>query len=368
MSFSILGLGTALPGTAVSQADAVKIATRICCRSNDQAEWLPNLYQQTGIAKRHLAFDQDVVSDILLGTSDSGSVFLPGNGQADLGPTTSQRMRHYKERASPLVRDAAARALHESGVPAKDFTHLVTVSCTGFYAPGVDVQIIRDLSLSASVERTHVGFMGCHGALNGLRVAAAYGSAFPGARILVCAVELCVLHYHYVWDPKRMVANALFADGAAAVVGVPRSAGPETAWRVVTTGACVFPNSEYAMTWDVGDHGFVMSLSTRVPDLIAAHLRPWLERWLGDQGMQIGDVASWAIHPGGPRILDAVEESLGLDAVATATSREVLTECGNMSSPTILFIIDRMRRRNAPRPCLALGFGPGLAVEAMLFE
>src|SRR5262249_50852242 len=160
------------------------------------------------------------------------------------------------------------------------------------------------------------------------------------------------------WDPKRMVANALFADGAAAVVGASGSAAPDTAWRIIATGACVFPNSEYAMTWDVGDHGFVMSLSTRVPDLIATHLRPWLDSWLGGQGMHIGDVASWAIHPGGPRILDAVEESLGLDAEATAASREVLTEYGNMSSPTILFIIDRMRRRSAPRPCLAIGFGP----------
>ena len=150
----------------------------------------------------------------------------------------------------------------------------MTVSCTGFRAPGVDIEVIKTLGLAATVQRTHVGFMGCHGALNGLRAARAFVEADPAARVLLCAVELCGLHYHYDWDPQRMVANALFADGAAAVVGVPESAAPSEAWRLAANGACLFPDSEDAMTWTVGDHNFEMTLSKGVPGLIARNLRP----------------------------------------------------------------------------------------------
>jgi predicted naringenin-chalcone synthase len=216
------------------------------------------------------------------------------------------------------------------------------------------------------VQRVHVGFMGCHGALNGLRVAQALTGADPTARVLLCAVELCSLHFHYGWDPKKVVANALFADGAAAVVGA--AAGPADAWRVAATGSCLIPDSEYAMTWNIGDHGFEMTLSTRVPSLISAHLRPWLEAWLAQCGIALEHVASWAIHPGGPRILSAVERPLGLTEEATVVSREILAAYGNMSSPTVLFILGRLQTRHAPRPCVALGFGPGLIAEAVLFS
>src|SRR5438105_3119749 len=157
-----------------------------------------------------------------------------------------------------------------------------------FSAPGVDVELIKHLELPATVERTHVGFMGCHGALNGLRVARAFADADADARILLCAVELCGAHYHYPWNPKKMVANALFADGAAALVGVA-AAGPG-GWKAVASGTCVFPDSEHAMTWNIGDHGFEMTLATRVPDLIARNLRPWWEPWLPPSGLSPGDV------------------------------------------------------------------------------
>src|SRR5205807_2197806 len=163
---------------------------------------------------------------------------------------------------------AARQALAASGQRPDVITHLVTVSCTGFRAPGVDIELMQSLGLSTGTQRTHLGFMGCHGALNGLRVARAFVEADPAARVLLCAVELCVLHYHYQWDPQRMIANALFADGAAAVVGVPEAAAPPGAWRVAANGACLFPDCEDAMTWNIGDHNFEMTLSKRVPALI----------------------------------------------------------------------------------------------------
>jgi predicted naringenin-chalcone synthase len=164
-----------------------------------------------------------------------------------------------------------------------------------------------------------------------------------------------------------LIANAIFADGSAAVVGVPESAAPAGAWRAIACGSNLFPGTSDAMTWSIGDHGYVMSLSKRVPGLIAAHLRSWVEQWLGQQKLAVEDVATWAVHPGGPRIVAAVEEALALPRDKTWASHNIFADFGNMSSPTILFILDALRKQNAPRPCVALGFGPGLAVEATLF-
>jgi prepilin-type processing-associated H-X9-DG protein len=365
MTFAILGLGTAVPATHIGPADSLQIARKMCCKTREHETWLPAVYGGSGIDRRHLAFEPQVIDDIVHGTTVSGSCFLPKGTLEDRGPTTAQRMEHYAERAGALALRASRHALKQARLAPGDITHLVTVSCTGFRAPGVDVELIKGLELPATTPRTHLGFMGCHGALNGLRVARAFTGADPAARVLLCATELCGIHYHYNWEPQKMVANALFADGSAAVVGA--AAGPADAWRVAASGACVFPDSADAMTWTVGNHGFVMTLSKGVPGLIAAHLRPWLERWLAGQGLTPADVASWAIHPGGPRILEAVEEALGLPREATHVAREVFAVHGNMSSPTVLFIVDELRRRNAPRPCVALGFGPGLAAEAALF-
>jgi predicted naringenin-chalcone synthase len=365
MSFAILGMGTALPPTRLSKSDAERVARAMCCSTPEHAELVAALYRQAGIDSRHILFDEAVVRDVLDGTKHTNSPFLPA-GADNPGPPTSVRMKTYEEHALPLAIRAAEAAIAEAGIDPESITHVVTVSCTGFAAPGVDVGLIQRLGLRPTTERTHVGFMGCHGALNGLRVARAYADGDPTARVLLCAVELCSLHYHYGWNPKRMVANALFADGAAAVVGGQSEGGRQ--WQVTATGSCLFPDSDYAMTWHVGDHGFDMTLSTRVPNLIAANLRPWLEQWLSLSRLRLSDVASWAVHPGGPRVLIDVEHELGLTPAVTAVSREVLGECGNMSSPTVLFLLERLRRRNAPRPCVALGFGPGLVAEAALIS
>lgn len=365
MSFTILGMGTALPDYVFPQDVAVRVA-QVLCLDPRQSALVPVLYRQTEIATRHIVVGEAVMRDVIDGTRHSQSVFLPSGVPDDPGPTTRQRMQIYEKESFPLALRACRAALVESAIKASEITHVVTVSCTGFQAPGVDVALIKELELSPSVERTHVGFMGCHGALNGLRVARALADAEAGATVLLCAVELCSLHYHYGWDPKRVVANALFADGAAAVVGRART--PEDGdWCVAANGARLFPDCEYAMTWFIGDHGFDMTLSTKVPNLIEANLRPWLENWLARHGLGLSDIASWAVHPGGPRVLTAVGEALGLPPSATAVSLEVLTQHGNMSSPTVLFILERLRRQGAARPCVAMGFGPGLAVEATLF-
>ena len=368
MSFAILGLGAALPSTVLTSSDAVRLAEALGGAGGEPSPWLRRMNAAAGVAVRRTALGEAVVRDILDGTSFTHSPYLPAGTADDHGPTTAERMRHYAELAPPLAIRAAAEALRPSGLRAADMTHLVTVSCTGFIAPGVDVALMRALGLPPTVQRTHVGYMGCHGALNGLRVARAFADAEPDARVLTCCVELCSLHCHYGRDPQKVVANALFADGAAAVVGAPADAAPAGAWRVEATGSRLIPDSTAAMAWTVGDHGFEMTLSRKVPRLIAAHLRPWLEEWLGRHGTAVGAVGSWAIHPGGPAILDAVEEGLCLPHGAADVSRAVLADHGNMSSPTVLFILERLRAAGAPRPCVALAFGPGLMAEALLLR
>jgi predicted naringenin-chalcone synthase len=362
---TIRGWGTAVPEHVMSQAEATALAQEVICRDEQQSRLVAALYRKAGVDARRTVLPHRLALDWMPG--GIGALDLPPGADV-YGPTTGERMRYFAEHAPPLAATAASRALADAGVEANAITHLVTVSCTGFAAPGVDIALISRLGLPSSTQRVQVGFMGCHGAINGLRVALALAQSDPRACVLLCAVELCSLHYRFRWDPERIVANALFADGAAALVADGRSPAAAGGWSVAATGSCLVPDTQDAMTWNIGDHGFEMTLDARVPDLIRRHVRPWLSAWLADRGQDLESIRSWAIHPGGPRILAAVEEALGLARESTAVSREVLARHGNMSSPTVLFIVERLRRSQAPRPCVALGFGPGLIAEAALWQ
>ncbi len=216
MKFTILGQGTAVPEHSIDRNESIDIVAGDSWRSEKERRILRALYRRTGVEKRH---------SVLLhkrSTEGDGPQYDPLFRQKsadDLGPSVGARMEVYEERAFPLALRAAASAIERSGLSGEDITHLITVSCSGFCAPGVDLKLVKFLSLPATVERAHIGFMGCQGALNGLRVARAFANADPAANVLLCAVELCSLHYHYGWDPEQVVANALFADGSAALVG-----------------------------------------------------------------------------------------------------------------------------------------------------
>jgi predicted naringenin-chalcone synthase len=364
MPLFIHGMGSASPPNSISQEHAADAARQFGCTSSEQQRRLKALYRMTRVTKRH--------SVLLDSDSRSGearqSFFPPMQGDADRGPTTAERMARYERDAPVLGAQAARAALADAGLAPGEITHVVTVSCTGFAAPNFDLGLVRALGLPWTVARTHVGFMGCHGALNGLRVAGAYADGSPGACVLVCAVELCSLHYQYGWNGDWLVSNAIFADGAAALVGSGRPRASGDAWMLARSGASLLEDSGELMAWRIGNHGFEMSLSARVPGVIERELRPWLDAWLAQQNLSVDRIATWAVHPGGPRILESVALATGIGRADYAVSQEVLGEFGNMSSPTILFILERLRERHAPRPCLAVGFGPGLAVEAALFR
>ena len=364
MSLWIEGLGTGTPRHAATQEQAAAFAEALGPENDEQRRQLHAIYRLSRIRTR-----RSVLQASPGAAGVTGQTFYPPRRTAeDRGPTTAERMRRYEVEAPALAVPAARAALAEAGRSPAEVTHLVTVSCTGFVAPGFDVRMMRELDLPAATSRTHLGFMGCHGAFHALRVAKAFTDSDPGACVLVCAVELCSLHFQYGWSPDLVVANALFGDGAGAVVAGGTPGRGRSPWELAASASALLDDSVEEMTWRIGDHGFQMTLSPRVPGLIQASLRPWLDAWLARQGLGVEGVASWAVHPGGPRILESCAQVTGRTREDFAASHEVLAEFGNMSSPTILFILDRLRRRDAPRPCLAIGFGPGLSAEAALFR
>lgn len=361
LGLAILGLGTAVPEYSMSQTEAAAMAREITCQDAEQEEIVDLLYDRSGVDRRHTVLPhRTAMRWVSRGEGDAPTLI------ATDGPTTRERMEFYEEYAGPLAIDSARRALDDASLDAGQIRHLVTISCTGFFAPGIDRALIDGLGLSPRVERTQVGFMGCHAAINGLRAARGLAAAEPGAHVLACSVELCSIHYHFRWAPLQVVGNALFADGSAAVVGRLAEGAPP--WRVTACGSSVLPNSRGAMRWEIGDYGFEMHLGRKVPALIREHLGDWLIGWLAARHLRLEDVGCWAIHPGGPKILDAVEESLGLKPDQTDVARQVLRDYGNMSSATVLFLIERLRREGRPLPCVALAFGPGLTAEVALLE
>ena len=373
MSLVILGIGTATPQQKIQQQHAALLATNLIGNKAPADRTMQAIYRQTKISQR---------SSVLLDGPHEGVVtqefFQPATSSEDHGPTTQERMARYATEATPLAVTAVEKALAKANVAAAEITHLVTCSCTGFQAPGVDIALMRELGLSNSTSRTHIGFMGCHGGFNALRVAKAYAESDSRATVLIVCVELCSLHFQYTDNPEQIVANSIFADGAAAIVG--RSAdhpmsSEVSGWRLLDQTSVVLPETVDQMGWLIGDTGFEMSLSPEVPTLIGNALPGTTTTFLKKHGLDRGQITDWAVHPGGPRILSTVEQSLQLDADALQISREVLSQYGNMSSATIFFILETLfvqpRQTNQlsqPDTCIAMAFGPGLTTELALFQ
>jgi len=361
------GIGITVPENSVIQHEAADIASTLIASAERGKQAIATLYRRSGVASRHCV----IIEPSADGQPATQNFFHQRTSPIDSGPSTGQRMAIYEQSATKLAVAAARNAIAAAGIRAERITHLVTATCTGFSAPGFDLGLVEQLPLARGVQRTQVGFMGCHAGLNALRVAQAYCKADPHANVLVCATEICSLHFQYSEQPQTVVSNALFADGAAAAV-VSADRGERStcvhgdAWQLADHASFVVPNSADLMSWRIGDHGFEMTLSPRLPDLIAARLAPWVDGWLAKHGLARADVGSWAIHPGGRRILAAAAESLALTPEQMAPSEQVLHDFGNMSSPTVLFILRELQRRRAELPVVMLAFGPGITIEAAL--
>lgn len=359
---TILGIGTAVPKSYFSQSDSGEIAEHYLGKDEQLQRLLPILYKKTKVKKRYSVTLDSSEGDL----RDRQKLYSPLSSPTDNGPGTAERMRFFEEYASELALNAAQQALEQAGVRAEEITHLVTVSCTGMVAPGFDIDLVNTLPLKADTPRTHIGFMGCHAAINGLRVAEAFTKHDPSARVLLCSIELCSLHYQYQAEAEQIVANALFADGAAALV-LGQNENTTDAWSLRDCGTEIIEGSREMMSWRVGNHGFDMTLSPELPTLIENQLRPWMERWLGEFHLKAEDIKSWAAHPGGPRILQSFQQAMSLTRQDLNPSYQILEQFGNMSSSTILFLIKQLQQSKAALPCVAIGFGPGITIESALF-
>lgn len=283
---------------------------------------------------------------------------------------TERRMRRYLVEAMPLGKEAVDRALTDAGLGAGDIGLFAVCSCTGYVTPGLDILLARDMGMAPDTQRLFVGHMGCYAALPGLGSVSDFVAARGRPALLLCA-ELTSLHLQPTAtraDTQQIVAHALFSDAAVATVLTPYAL-PSGGYAVREVASMTDTSTADHMTWEMTDVGFRMGLSPRVPQVLSLHVRDLVDRLLARHGLERSQVDGWAVHPGGPRILNVVERELTLSPADLADSRATLAAHGNCSSPTVMLILDRLRRRDQPpRYVVMLAFGPGLTLYATLLE
>lgn len=372
-SARIQALATAVPSVILKQDEVRDVFDAQPGLSRLAHRLLGAAFNSSGIETRHT-----VLEELQLDRRSTAPVFFDADAQLLLTPSTKVRNDLYITEATRLYVDTARDALTRCpGIRPADVTHVVTVSCTGFFAPGPDFMLVRELGLSPAAQRYHLGFMGCYASMPALRLAKSFCDADPSAVVLVVSVELCTLHVRSSNDSDQIIASSLFSDGAGAAVVSARdlgSRGPQLELDAFET--IITPVGEGDMAWTIGDEGFEMVLSTYVPQIIDEHvtdaLQPLFAHEAGLHEHPAETIRHWAIHPGGRSILDKVETRMGLEAEQLRASRDVLRDFGNMSSATILFVLQHILEAagdtaagDADRIC-AMAFGPGLTVETAL--
>lgn len=365
---SYLGaIGTANPVHRIAQPQIADFMAQALAFGDDDARKLRALYRVSGIAHRY-----SVLPDY--GRANGDYTFFPNTPGLEPFPSVGQRMAVYRREALPLATEAVRDCLQQvPDVAAASITHLVTVSCTGMYAPGLDIELVQALGLRPDVRRTCVNFMGCYAAVNAVKLADAFCLADANARVLIVSVELCTLHFQKSPEEDHLISNALFGDGAAACLVQARPLPNGASSLALQAFHCgLEPDGHDDMAWHINDFGFEMTLSSYVPKLIQRGIRKLTDGLLDSLPVQLADIRQFAIHPGGRKILETIEAELGLTREDNRHAYRVLRDYGNMSSATVLFVLRDVLAHATPAdhgaPVLSFAFGPGLTMEAMLLE
>jgi predicted naringenin-chalcone synthase len=369
MTVYVRSLETALPPTLLIQTEARDVFAAQPGLSRLGSRLVNTCFDSAAIDTRYTAVEE-LTMDF---RAEDPQFFDPDTGLL-LNPSTKVRNDIFGREATKLFVNAAQAAVDACpDLDLLDITHLITVSCTGFFNPGPDYKIVRALGLDPAVQRYHLGFMGCYAAFPALRAAKSFCEADPEAVVLVVCAELCSLHVRTSNDPDTIMGSALFADGAAAAIVTAREM-PEPLLQLDHFETVLTPVGEESMAWNIGDHGFEMVLGNYVPHIIDDHivgaLEPLLARDPSLHSRPYSGIRHWAIHPGGRSILDKVQSRLELTDRQLVPARETLRNYGNMSSATVLFVLRHILEQPAEdgdeRIC-SMAFGPGLTVETGLF-
>jgi predicted naringenin-chalcone synthase len=272
----------------------------------------------------------------------------------------------YKNNASLISIEAIKKCI-EPHISADQITHLITISCTGMSAPGLDLEIMEAMQLSPTLFRTSINFMGCYAAIHGLKMAKFICDSEPDAQVVLVATELCTLHFQKEYTLENASSSLLFADGAAAVLVCNNSNNPK-ALEIESFYSQVAFQGKKDMAWEINSKGFLMTLSSYIPQLIKEDIELLLSKALEKKGLTISDIPYWCIHPGGKKIIDVIEQKLSLHASQTNYARKILAENGNMSSPTILFVLKEIMDSpiQSGDHVFGIAFGPGLTMETFL--
>jgi predicted naringenin-chalcone synthase len=357
MDNHIVSIGTANPGAPIPQSKIREFMKKAHGLDAREARKLSFVYTKSGIETRH-----SVIRDFESDDPQTYS-FFPNNEQLEPFPSTKRRMGVFKQEGIGLALSAIENCLAAVGIPAREITHLILVSCTGMFAPGLELEIIAKLQIPQDVERYSIHFMGCYAAFNAIRLADRICDSQGNAKVLLVSVELCTIHFQKNYNEDNLLANAIFADGAAAALVCRGSSG----LAIRKYNSQLFPEAEKDMAWSIGDFGFEMKLSKYVPDLLGKGLVQ-IRHHL-DSFFKLSNIQHFAIHPGGKQILQKVEEAFQIRKEQNLYSHEVLKQFGNMSSATILFVLEKwLRQTDKEGLILAMGFGPGLTLETLLLE
>ncbi len=356
---SILALGTAVPKATYLQKETAKKYQEVFNIPEEKRAALERIYANSAITKRH-----SVVDDFLKPREEWT---FWGSDYPQTIPGMSQRNLVYKREAPKLSLQAAEQALERWGGDRSRLTHLISVSCTGVIAPGVEYYLMQELGLSPTINRLGINFMGCFGAFKGLSVARSFALENPQHRILLVCTELCSLHLQADQEEETYIGNSLFSDGsAAAILGTNPNEKETPVWETIKSHSLGLSHCLDKMSWEASDRGFLMRLSHKVPVYLGRHIKAFVSELL-PENLPI-EACDWAIHPGGKSILQAIEKALQLKPDQTRSSWETLAQYGNMSSATFLFVLNHLSQEKRRPWAAGLAFGPGLSVEGLLLR
>ncbi|WP_276368370.1 type III polyketide synthase [Chryseolinea sp. H1M3-3] len=363
MSF-ITAIGIANPPNRFSQTEIANFMVKAMQLNQNESRLLQTIFKASGIDYRH-----SVLEDY---GKDKDFKFYSNAADFEPFPTTEMRLSVFRKHVVDLSAHAIDNMLQS--VPSfnvQQVTHLIVVCCTGMYAPGLDIDLVKRYNLAPSVHRTGINFMGCYAAFNAIKVADAFCHQDEHAKVLIVCTELCSLHFQKKPTEDNLLANALFADGSAAILIESRT---QQAVRLKPESfhSSLMASSEQDMAWTIGDLGFEMKLSTYVPSIIKNGIAELTDTLLTKISKKISDIQYFAIHPGGKRILENIEVALGIAPEKNLPAYCVLRNYGNMSSPTILFVLHtiwkQIQEKDQNQHILSFAFGPGLTLESMVLK